>query len=64
MPLQEEFDDPIENENWEQLISKDMSIAVEANDALAQMFDVNNKPGLQEEEIENLKNAITNPFIP
>tara|TARA_R100001082_G_C4362056_1_gene159889 strand:+ start:694 stop:2124 length:1431 start_codon:yes stop_codon:yes gene_type:complete len=54
--------DPIENENWEQLISKDMSIAVEANDALAQMFDVNNKPGLQEEEIENLKNAITNPF--
>jgi len=54
--------DKISAQNWAEMIGSDKSIAIEANDALVTMFDTNDTPGLQEDEMNILKGALTDPF--
>ena len=56
--------DDITNENWAELLDKDSTILDEANAGIKAMFDTNDTPGLQEDELKALKDAMSDPFHP
>ena len=56
--------DDITNENWAELLDKDSTILDEANAGIKAMFDTNDTPGLQEDELKVLKAAMSDPFHP